>query len=152
MNLRTSHPVRYPTRKRPDLSTAVASVVLLCPPYCGQRSNRQHPARSNLRYPTAILAAGPVGTSLRKDVSVVTRPVASSARGLNQAQSQSTHVCFPMRPWQKSPRQAWANGPVLPAALVHQRLQSPQGRTSPMSFSALPEPRSCVPNWGALHG
>ena len=152
MNPRLSHPVQHSTRQASGISVTVPEAVLPRPADQGRCSNRQFPTRSKLRYPTAILAAGPVGTSLRKDVSVVTRPVASGARGLNQARSQSTHVCFPMRPWQKSPRQAWANGPVLPAALVHQRPQSPQGRTSPMSFSALPEPRSCVPNWGALHG
>ena len=126
---------------------------LLPLPLCSvQRPKGPRPLRICTPSPTAILAAGSVGTSPRRDVSDVNPPVASSATGLNQALYQSTPVWSPSQLLQRSPRPIWANDPESPAAQAHPMLQNPPGRTSPMSSAVAPEPRNYVPNWGASHG
>jgi hypothetical protein len=150
VNHRCAHP--GPAGNTSEFSELIPVAFPLLPYRSGQRPNGTDPVRRGNLLPAAILAAGRLGTSLRRDVSVVSRPVASSATGLNQAPFQSTRACSPSRPWQKSPRPMWAIDPVSPVEQVHPKLQNRQGRTSPRLSVVLLEPRNCVPNWGASHG
>ena len=152
MSHKPTHIDPNPTGNASEQSEFTPVVFPPLPSRSGQPPIGSHPVRLGSPFPTAILAVGSVGTSLRRDVSVVSRPVASSATGLNQAPFQSTRACSPSRPWQKSPRPMWAIDPVSPVEQVHPKLQNRQGRTSPRLSVVLLEPRNCVPNWGASHG
>ena len=149
MNHRCAHP--GPAGNTSEFSELIPVAFPLLPNRSGQRPNGTEPVRRGNLLPAAILAAGRLGTSLRRDVSVVSRPAASSATGLNPARFQSTLACSPSRPWQKPPKPVWAIDQGSPVEPVRLRLQNQPDMTLPRLCAVLPEPRNCVPNWGALH-